>query len=87
MLYGGADVIDERKLQMSVVFGPERTVERDPLFAFRILVDIAIRRCRRRSMIRRRLCWPSISFTGFCEAQEAGISGPIRFSIELGNFV
>lgn len=41
--YGGAGIIDERKLQMSVVFGPERTVEQDPLFAFRILVDIAIK--------------------------------------------
>ena len=88
VLYGGAGVVDECELQMSVVFGPERTVEQDPLFAFRILVDMAIEALSKgRSMVRRRLCWPSIGFTGFCKRQEAGISGPIRFSIELGNFM
>jgi uncharacterized membrane protein len=39
--YGGA--VDEHKLRASVVFGGERTIEQDPLFAFRILVDIAIK--------------------------------------------
>jgi uncharacterized membrane protein len=43
MLHGGADAIDERKLRASVVLGAERTMEQDPLFAFRILVDIAIK--------------------------------------------
>jgi uncharacterized membrane protein len=43
MLYGGASLIDERKLLAAVVFGAERTMEQDPLFAFRILVDIAIK--------------------------------------------
>src|SRR6516165_11788396 len=43
LLRGGADAIDERKLQASVVFGSERTIDQDPLFAFRILVDIAIK--------------------------------------------
>jgi uncharacterized membrane protein len=43
MLYGGAGRIDERKLRACVVFGAERTIEQDPLFAFRILVDIAIK--------------------------------------------
>jgi uncharacterized membrane protein len=43
LLHDGADAIDERKLRASVVFGDERTMEQDPLFAFRILVDIAIK--------------------------------------------
>jgi uncharacterized membrane protein len=33
--------IDQSKLQSSVAFGQERTMEQDPAFAFRILVDIA----------------------------------------------
>ena len=41
ILHDGADAIDERKLRPSVVLGAERTMEQDPLFAFRILVDIA----------------------------------------------
>jgi uncharacterized membrane protein len=43
MLHGGADAIDEGKLRASVVLGDERTMEQDPLFTFRILVDIAIK--------------------------------------------
>ena len=39
-LYGGRDV-DERDLQESIAIGPERTMEQDPAFAFRIIVDIA----------------------------------------------
>jgi uncharacterized membrane protein len=42
-LHGGASSIDDHALRTSVVFGPERTVEQDPLFAFRIIVDIAIK--------------------------------------------
>jgi uncharacterized membrane protein len=42
-LYGGAAGIDERDLQASVALGSERTLEQDPTFAFRILVDIAIK--------------------------------------------
>ena len=42
-LYGGASNIDDRKLQAAVAIGPERTLEQDPTFAFRILVDIAIK--------------------------------------------
>ena len=41
ILHGGADAIDERKLRASVVLGDERTMDQDPLFALRILVDIA----------------------------------------------
>ena len=43
MFHGGVDAIDKRKLQASVVLGSERTMDQDPLFAFRILVDIAIK--------------------------------------------
>ncbi len=42
-LYGGAGAIDDRALRASVAFGIERTIEQDPTFAFRILVDIAIK--------------------------------------------
>ncbi len=41
LLYGGADAIDDRVLRETVAFGTERTIEQDPTFAFRILVDIA----------------------------------------------
>ena len=42
-LLHGAEAVQERKLLASVVFGAERTMDQDPLFAFRILVDIAIK--------------------------------------------
>jgi uncharacterized membrane protein len=42
-LYGGAATIDDRRLRAAVALGSERTVEQDPTFAFRILVDIAIK--------------------------------------------
>lgn len=42
-LHGGAGMINARVLHESVIFGGERTMEQDPLFAFRILVDIAIK--------------------------------------------
>jgi uncharacterized membrane protein len=42
-LYGAADKLDERQLQSAVAFGPERTLEQDPTFAFRIIVDIALK--------------------------------------------
>lgn len=42
-LHGGATGIDDRELQASVALGSERTLEQDPTFAFRILVDIAIK--------------------------------------------
>jgi len=34
---------DENRLQGAVAVGPERTLEQDPLFAFRILLDIALK--------------------------------------------
>lgn len=42
-LYGGASAIDDRQLRTAVALGSERTIEQDPTFAFRILVDIAIK--------------------------------------------
>jgi uncharacterized membrane protein len=43
IVHRGAGTVDERKLRASVVLGADRTMEQDPLFAFRILVDIAIK--------------------------------------------
>jgi uncharacterized membrane protein len=40
-LYAGAARLDERSLRSALAFGEERTLEQDPMFAFRILVDIA----------------------------------------------
>jgi uncharacterized membrane protein len=40
-LYGGAAGLDEHPLRRALAFGRERTLEQDPRFAFRILVDIA----------------------------------------------
>ncbi|MEX3788051.1 DUF2254 domain-containing protein [Paraburkholderia sp. BR14374] len=42
-LYGDAGAIDENRLRTLVAFGTERTMEQDPMFAFRILVDIALK--------------------------------------------
>jgi uncharacterized membrane protein len=42
-LYGGAGAIGDQRLREAVVLGIERTMEQDPTFAFRILVDIAIK--------------------------------------------
>ena len=43
LLHGGAAAADDDALRDCVIFGSERTMEQDPLFAFRILVDIAIK--------------------------------------------
>ena len=42
-LYGAATRIPPWKLRAMVAVGPERTMEQDPAFAFRILVDIALK--------------------------------------------
>jgi uncharacterized membrane protein len=42
-LYGNASGIDEHILLSSVNFGLERTLEQDPTFAFRIILDIALK--------------------------------------------
>ena len=43
ILHGGAMAIDDRTVRSTVAFGPERTLEQDPMFAFRIIVDIALK--------------------------------------------
>ncbi len=43
LLHGGAAAVDDKILRDCVIFGSERTMEQDPLFALRILVDIAIK--------------------------------------------
>jgi uncharacterized membrane protein len=42
-LHCAVDAFDDRQLRSSVALGSERTLEQDPTFAFRILVDIAIK--------------------------------------------
>ena len=42
-VYGAARSIDDDTLRASVVLGPERTIDQDPTFAFRIVVDIALK--------------------------------------------
>jgi uncharacterized membrane protein len=42
-LHGGAKDADDRLLHDCVIVGTERTLEQDPLFALRILVDIGIK--------------------------------------------
>jgi uncharacterized membrane protein len=41
--HGGGQRLNERWLRTAIVIGRERTIEQDPAFAFRILVDIAIK--------------------------------------------
>jgi uncharacterized membrane protein len=40
-IYQGGQGIDDRELHRAVAVGPEQTLEQDPRFAFRIIVDIA----------------------------------------------
>jgi uncharacterized membrane protein len=42
-LYGGATAIGDGTLRTQVAFGPERTIEQDSVFAFRVIVDVAIK--------------------------------------------
>ena len=42
-LYGNVSGIDENILASSIDFGIERTLEQDPTFAFRIILDIALK--------------------------------------------
>jgi uncharacterized membrane protein len=42
-LYGNVSGIDENMLASSIHFGIERTLEQDPTFAFRIILDIALK--------------------------------------------
>jgi uncharacterized membrane protein len=43
VLHGGAMAVDDHAVRSLVAFGPERTLEQDPMFAFRIIVDIALK--------------------------------------------
>ncbi len=43
VLYGGTVAVDDRTLRTLVAFGGERTIDQDPTFALRILVDIALK--------------------------------------------
>src|SRR5204863_7170950 len=40
-IFQGGENISEESLRSSVALGSERTMEQDPMFAFRIIVDIA----------------------------------------------
>jgi len=40
-IYGDPRAIDEERLHALAAFGTERTMEQDPMFSFRILVDVA----------------------------------------------
>jgi len=42
-LYGGAHAANDETLRSTVEFGSERTLEQDPTFAFRIVIDIALK--------------------------------------------
>ena len=42
-LHGGDNTVNEHRLRRALAFGPERTIEQDATFAFRIIVDIAIK--------------------------------------------
>jgi uncharacterized membrane protein len=42
-LYSGSRSIDQATLRALVAFGSERTMDQDPTFAFRIVVDIALK--------------------------------------------
>ncbi len=43
IVHGGNNAIDDRRLAGQVAFGRERTIEQDSMFAFRVIVDIAIK--------------------------------------------
>jgi len=42
-LYGGAAAANDRRLCAAIAMGAERTIEQDATFAFRVIVDIAIK--------------------------------------------
>jgi uncharacterized membrane protein len=42
-VFGAVKGFDAKRLKHLVAFGPERTIEQDPTFAFRVIVDIAIK--------------------------------------------
>jgi uncharacterized membrane protein len=42
-LYGGVAAVDDNRLRAQIAVGPERTIEQDSTFAFRVIVDVAIK--------------------------------------------
>src|SRR6202012_4103055 len=42
-LYGGAVALEDHVLCAKVAFGRERTIEQDSTFAFRVIVDVAVK--------------------------------------------
>ncbi len=42
-LYGCAPTLSDRSLRAQVAFGPERTIQQDATFAFRVIVDVAVK--------------------------------------------
>ena len=42
-IYENTNAIDDRRLRSLIAFGSERTMEQDPMFSFRIEVDIALK--------------------------------------------
>ena len=42
-LFGSTDPTDSRRIRGMIALGHERTIDQDPAFAIRIVVDIAIR--------------------------------------------
>ncbi len=43
LLYGGAAEVDDRTLRGLIALGMERTIDQDSTFAFRVIVDIAVK--------------------------------------------
>lgn len=43
LLHGKAERVEDNVLRAAVAFGPERTLEQDATFAFRVIVDVAIK--------------------------------------------
>jgi len=42
-LYGGTTAIGDHQLYAQIAIGPERTIEQDSTFAFRVIVDVAVK--------------------------------------------
>ena len=42
-LYGGSHAVNDETLRSAIEFGSERSLEQDPTFAFRIVIDIALK--------------------------------------------
>ena len=81
-LYGGASALDDGQLRAAIALGSERTMEQDPTFAVRILVDIAIKAL---SPAINEPCSASTSFTACCGRSVSGMSGPRKSATRPAN--